>query len=284
MMIAVEELLFKEEPDMVLVYGDTNSTVAGGLAAVKMQIPLGHIEAGLRSYNRSMPEEINRVLVDHVSTLLFAPTSRSIENLKKEGIVEGVHLTGDVMYDLATRMLSDNRDRIVLEKYKLDSKNYLLVTVHRPINTDNKENLQSILGALQKSGKPVLFPAHPRTSNAMVEYGISLPKEGNIRLVQPLDYLEFISLLKNAEKVVTDSGGVQKEAYFLGTPCVTLRDETEWPETVETGWNILVGSKMENILKGITMHKLTDSKPTGFGDGSASEKISRLVAGFSKRK
>jgi len=280
MLAAVEEILEKEKPDSVLVYGDTNSTLAGALAAAKLHIPVGHIEAGLRSHNRSMPEEINRIMVDHISTLLFAPTRIAVENLKREGVEKGVHLVGDVMYDLAMRFASSSKSRETLRAMGLESKSYLLTTVHRAGNTDDRNNLEAIVEALKECGRPVVFPIHPRTAKAIRAARISFQRSGdNVMRIKPVDYPTFISLLTGAEKVVTDSGGVQKEAYFFGIPCITLRDETEWPETVEAGWNILVGARKRAILKAIREFEPKGKPAMAFGDGHAAERIAKIVVG-----
>jgi UDP-N-acetylglucosamine 2-epimerase len=280
MLAAVEEILEKEKPDSVLVYGDTNSTLAGALAAAKLHIPVGHVEAGLRSHNRSMPEEINRIMVDHISTLLFAPTRIAVENLKREGVEKGVHLVGDVMYDLAMRFASSSKSRETLRAMGLESKGYLLTTVHRAGNTDDRNNLEAIVEALKECGRPVVFPIHPRTAKAIRVARISFQRSGgNVMRIKPVDYPTFISLLTGAEKVVTDSGGVQKEAYFFGIPCITLREETEWPETVEAGWNILVGARKRAILKAIREFEPKGKPAMAFGDGHAAERIAAIVVG-----
>jgi UDP-N-acetylglucosamine 2-epimerase (non-hydrolysing) len=280
MLAGVEEVLDKEKPDSVLVYGDTNSTLAGALAAAKLHIPVGHVEAGLRSNNRTMPEEINRIIVDHISTSLFAPTKIAVENLRREGIEKGVHLVGDVMYDLAMRSANSSKTKEILKEMGLRSKGYLLATVHRPANTDNRSNLEAIIEALQECGRPVVFPVHPRTAKAIRASHIFVHRSGgNIARIEPVDYLTFICLLTNAEKVITDSGGVQKEAYFFGIPCITLREETEWPETVETGWNLLVGARKKEILRAVRKFEPKGRPAMAFGDGHAAERIARLVAG-----
>jgi UDP-N-acetylglucosamine 2-epimerase len=231
-----------------LVYGDTNSTLAGALAAVKLQIPVAHIEAGLRSFNREMPEEHNRVVADHCSDLLFCPTQTAVDNLAREGITAGVHLVGDTMYDAALQFAAIARNRsTILNDLKLEPKGYLLSTIHRP-NTDIPENLQNILSALAEIGEVMVFPVHPRTRKKITEleapfqHGLS-----NIKMVEPVGYLDMLVLQENARLILTDSGGMQKEAYFFGVPCITLRPETEWVETVESGWNVLAGSDTESI-------------------------------------
>lgn len=278
MLARVEEVLLKEKPDWVLVYGDTNSTLAGALAAAKLHIPVGHVEAGLRSFNREMPEEINRVLTDHISSLLFCPTETAVDNLAREGITNGVHNTGDVMYDavLYNVEMAEHRSR-ALEQLELVPRSYLLATVHRPSNTDNKVHLVSILTALERVDEVVVFPAHPRTQKAIHALGITL--NSRVRVVEPVSYLDMLVLEKNARLILTDSGGVQKEAYFFGVPCVTLRDETEWVETVNVGWNVLVGADPDRIEEAVKSFSPQRERPTVFGNGRASERIATILTG-----
>ncbi len=283
MLTAIEEVLLREAPDFVLVYGDTNSTLAGALAAAKLQIPIGHVEAGLRAYDLTIPEEINRVVSDHLSSLLFAPTKYSMQNLRKEGIERGVHLVGDVMYDLAMRVLSVGKIAGLINDLGLKPKGFILATVHRNFNTDDERNLRSILEAFEECGKQVVLPLHPRTATAIKRFRIQTgQRNGRLRLIKPLGYLDFLGLLINAEKVVTDSGGVQKEAYFFGIPCITLRNQTEWLETVETGWNALVGVEKAKIVNAIETFKPTGKPEASFGDGHAAEKIAEIIASMSK--
>ncbi len=277
MMKGLEDVLAKERPDFVLVYGDTNSTIAGALTAAKAGLPLGHVEAGLRSYNRTMPEEINRVVTDHLSTAVFAPTQTAVDNLAREGITRGVHLVGDVMYDVALQMAQPARQRGVLKRQALTAGDYLLVTLHRPSNADDKETLSSIVEALMDCGKTVVFPVHPRTRKSLEAFGLWDALSAKAKLLPPVDYLDFLGLLMDAAKVVTDSGGVQKEAYFFGVPCITLRDETEWIETVEDGWNALVGTETEDILHAIEHFNPTGTKSKSFGDGHAAERIAQVL-------
>ncbi len=277
MMKGLEAVFEKERPDFVLVYGDTNSTIAAALTAAKLGLPLGHVEAGLRSFNRTMPEEVNRVVTDHLSTVVFAPTPTAVENLSREGITRGVHLVGDVMYDVALQMAQPARARGVLKKYGLTAGDYLLATIHRPANADDKETLASIVGALEDCGRKVVFPVHPRTRKSMEAFGLWAEASQRLMLLPPVDYLDFLGLLMEAAKVVTDSGGVQKEAYFFGVPCVTLRDETEWIETVEDGWNALVGTEREDILHAIEHFNPSGTKSKSFGDGHAAERIAAIV-------
>ena len=239
MLIEIDAVLLSERPDAVLVYGDTNSTLAGALAASKLHIPVVHVEAGLRSFNRIMPEEINRVLTDHISTLLFCPTSTSVRNLEVEGIKQGVYHVGDVMYDVAmhTRKRAENLSTIV-DRLNLNRDHYVVATVHRAENTDDPTLLKNILNYLQKNAGDhlIIFPLHPRTRASIKRHGLSLD---GFNVVPPLGYLDMTQLVANAACIYTDSGGLQKEAYFHRVPCVTLRTETEWVETIEAGWNRL---------------------------------------------
>lgn len=249
MLAKIESVLVKEQPDWVLVYGDTNSTLAGALAAAKLHIPIAHIEAGLRSFNRRMPEEINRVLTDHVSQLLFAPTAVAIENLRCEGIVRGAHLVGDVMYDAAIEHSAIARDTSkALATLGLVPKTYLLATIHRAENTDSADRLHNLIDSLRQLSRDekVILPVHPRTRPYIGR--LELQGAPNLVVLEPLSYLDMLKVMVNARVVLTDSGGVQKEAQWLEVPCVTLRDETEWVETVSCGWNQLVGTDPDKIL------------------------------------
>jgi len=292
MLERIEDVLQKENPGVVLVYGDTNSTLAGALAAGKLNIPVAHVEAGLRSYNPRMPEEVNRLVTDHLSAFLFCPTSQAIKNLEKEGIRPGrgrvVKNVGDVMYDsiLYYSQLAEGKSNI-LKKLdlcfpatyhpKLITRNYYLATLHRVENTDDPGRLKSILKALHEIGKdtPVIFPLHPRTKKVMNRYHL-LPERDRIKLIDPVSYLNMLMLEKHARAILTDSGGVQKEAYWFKVPCLTLRDETEWKETVECGWNIVAGAKTQMILKGVKSldrRKISNKRMNLFGDGKAGQKI-----------
>ncbi len=277
MMKALEQVFETEKPDFVLVYGDTNSTLAGALVASKMHLPLGHVEAGLRAYNRIYPEEINRIVSDHLSTLLFAPTQTAVDNLSREGITRGVHMVGDVMYDIALQSAQAARSRDVVQRLGLKEGDYLLVTLHRPSNVDVRETLEGIVEALVHAGRTVVFPVHPRTRKSLEAFGLWETLKSKVAVVEPVDYLDFIALLMAAGKVITDSGGVQKEAYFFGVPCVTVRDETEWIETVEDGWNALVGTETEDILDAIHKFNPAGTKSKSFGDGHAAEQIARIL-------
>ena len=276
MLARVEEVLLEEKPDWVVVYGDTNSTLAAALAAAKLHIPVAHVEAGLRSYNRTMPEEINRVLTDHLSSLLFCPTDTAVRNLAREGITQGVYQVGDVMYDVALWGLeiAEQKSR-VLESLGVEPGGYLLVTIHRPSNTDDPGNLRAIISALNDVAETVVFPAHPRTQKALKHWGIF--PNSNVRLTEPVSYLDMLVLEKHARMILTDSGGVQKEAYMLGIPCVTMREETEWVETVEAGWNILVGASRERIVEAVRNFKPAGERPPLLGDGNASRRIVEIL-------
>ena len=276
MLIALEDIYLKEKPDMVLVYGDTNSTLAGALCASKLLIPVAHVEAGLRSFNMAMPEEQNRILTDHISNLLFAPTQTAIDNLSKENITKGVYNTGDVMYD-AINLFKERAKEVstITQKLDLAPNSYILSTIHRAENTNSIERLTSIIKALSESGKKIILPLHPRTKKFINEYNLNVGD--NIKIIDPVGYLEMISLQENACKIVTDSGGVQKEAYFLKKPCITMRDETEWIETVQNGWNIIVGSDSSKILDAIENFNPTGTPASAFGNGDTSSIITDII-------
>jgi len=313
MLERIETVLQKEKPKVVIVYGDTNSTLAGALAAAKLNLPVAHVEAGLRSYNRTMPEEVNRILTDHLSTFLFCPTDQAVKNLSKEGIKDGktilVKKVGDVMYDsvLYYSELAEKKSTI-LQDLKLVGPqsalrhaprrvhgspephmvqgavripNYYLATLHRAENTDNPKPLKSILSALNEIAKdvPVILPLHPRTKKMIKAYRL-FSKTQRIKLTDPVSYLDMLKLEKNAKAILTDSGGVQKEAYWFGVPCFTLRDETEWIETVRSGWNVLVGRGEKRIIEEVKRNERRKKPPKKkwiFGDGKASEKIVRTI-------
>jgi UDP-GlcNAc3NAcA epimerase len=274
MLQKIEAVLSSEKPDYTLVYGDTNSTLAGALASVKLGIPVAHVEAGLRSFNRQMPEEINRILTDRISALLFCPTATAVKNLKKEGISDAVYNVGDVMYDLALfyGCRADSQSRILAELGLVPGR-YSLLTIHRAGNTDNKLNLLRILGALALSSDKIVFPAHPRTRKALS--GANIP--GNIKMIPPVGYLDMVELEKNAAKILTDSGGVQKEAYFFQVPCITLREETEWVETLTGGWNVLVGSDPAKIGKALAARRKLPQQKSYFGRGDAHKRIVEIL-------
>lgn len=267
MLAAIEPVLIAEKPDWVVVYGDTNSTLAGALAAAKLHIPIAHVEAGLRSFNRRMPEEVNRVLTDHISTLHLCPTRAAVSSLGREGISEGVHHVGDVMYD-ATLFAADRAEKVsnILGKLKLGQKSYGVATVHRPENTDSPERLKAVIGYLQKQAEsnPIVFPLHPRTRQYAERVGISLER---LMVIGPVGYIDMAKLLHGANAVFTDSGGLQKEAYFHRVPCVTMRSETEWIETIAHGWNRLWNGP--DFVK--------RSEIDEYGDGRAAFRITQLL-------
>jgi UDP-GlcNAc3NAcA epimerase len=278
-MMSLEKCVEEYKPDAVLVYGDTNSTIAAALVAAKMHIPIAHVEAGLRSYNRTMPEEINRVLTDQVSDLLFCPSQVSVDNLAKEGIREGVIVVGDVMVDAVMQNVQKARERSEIHRtLGLDREQpYAVLTIHRPANTDNPESLAKIVSSFEALDMPVIFPIHPRTRKALGALDVNLPQ--TLRLIEPLGYLDMLCLVEAAAVAITDSGGLQKEAYILKTPAVTIRPETEWVETVESGWNTLVDPEPQMILAAVRAAistKLTQH-PDYYGDGHAAEHIVRAL-------
>ncbi|MBI3987953.1 MAG: UDP-N-acetylglucosamine 2-epimerase (non-hydrolyzing) [Lentisphaerae bacterium] len=310
MLTGIDAVLLAEKPDWVLVYGDTNSTLAGALAAAKRHIPVAHVEAGLRSFNRRMPEEINRVVTDHLSALLLCPSRSAVKNLAKEGIVHGVHPVGDVMADALDHAVKRAAgDSTVLDTLGVRDRPYLLATVHRAENTDDPIRLKAILGALQKLSEqePVVFPVHPRTRKRLMELGIANPKSRetrdksktcpafrgippsagqvqnlsrvsrDLKFTDPLGYLDMVRLEKSARMILTDSGGIQKEAYWLGVPCVTLRDETEWTETVLTGWNTLTGASTAAILHAVHHGPRPKRHPALYGDGHAASRCVKAL-------
>jgi UDP-GlcNAc3NAcA epimerase len=275
MMIRLEAALLalQPKPDWVLVYGDTNSTLAGALVAAKLKLPLAHVEAGLRSFNRFMPEEINRVVTDHLSQLLFAPTPTAVENLRREGITQGVYLTGDVMAEAVRCYAEIARRRVPLESLTTHAPGaYYVATVHRAENTDDPSRLQGIFEGLGQLALPVILPLHPRT-RARLDGTIWIP--GNVELREPVGYLAMLTLVQHARAVLTDSGGLQKEAIWLGIPCITLREETEWVETLEGGWNQLVGADPDRIAAAAT--RRPTGKPLLPQTESASAHIAQLL-------
>jgi UDP-GlcNAc3NAcA epimerase len=278
MLEAIEAVLLKECPALVMVYGDTNSTLAGALAAVTLELPVAHVEAGLRSFDMRMPEELNRVITDRISRILFCPSKASVANLNAEGIVDGIHDVGDVMADaLASARTRAAEESDVLERFQLEEQGYLLATVHRAANTNDGARLCAILNALSSVSSPVIFPLHPRARHRIDELGLGAEIGGNLRIVDPLGYLDTIRLASSARVVATDSGGLQKEAYWLGVPCVTLREETEWIETVENGWNTLVGADRDAIAAAILSATRPALRPILYGDGKAAERIAGII-------
>ena len=280
MLEGIESLLLKEKPDYVLVYGDTNSTLAAALAAVKLHIPVAHVEAGLRSFNMKMPEEINRVVVDRVSSLLFCPTETGSENLARENVLEGVHVVGDVMFDAALfyEELSKNKSKI-LEKHNLSPNAFVLATCHRAENTDSPERLLGIISALGEIAEstPIVLPLHPRTKALIASNKMEYLLE-KVTVTDPCTFLDMIALEQAAKVIITDSGGVQKEAYFYQTPCITMRDETEWVETVASGWNQLVGANKADIVSAFESRRTPSmNEISPYGDGNAASKILNIL-------
>jgi UDP-N-acetylglucosamine 2-epimerase (non-hydrolysing) len=286
MLKKIEEVLIKEKPDLVLTYGDTNSTLAGALAASKLHIKTAHIESGLRSFDKSMPEEINRIVTDHCSDILFCPTTTAIENLKKEGIEKNVYLTGDVMVDslLYNREIAENKSTI-LNDLGLKSKGYIVVTIHRASNTNNEQNLKNIVNAFSELKETIVFPLHPRTDKFLKKYGLYDKLKSSVILIEPLGSFEFIKLMNNAKMILTDSGGVQKEAYVLKVPCITLRENTEWVETVNDEWNVLVGTDKEKIVRTIKKFQpILEKHRNRFGNGDASKNILSIIDNLKKQE
>jgi UDP-N-acetylglucosamine 2-epimerase len=277
MIEALEPVLTQQAPDLVLVYGDTNSTLAGALTAAKLGLPLAHVEAGFRSYDRTMPEEINRVLTDHVSRYLFCVTQASTECLRKEGIERGVYEVGDLMYDSLLTALPRAKavEGDVLARYGVEAGAYYVATVHRPANTDDAAALRSVCEAFGRLDAPVVFPLHPRTKAALAEAAIEVGN--NVRAVDPVGYFGMLALERNARAVLSDSGGVRREAYFLGVPSVTLRDNTEWPETLETGWDVLAGTDPDKIVEAAQRTRPETSPTPTFGDGQTSARIVEVL-------
>ncbi len=285
MLVEIEKVLLKEKPDLVIVYGDTNTTLAGALAASKLHIPVAHVEAGLRSFNRRMPEEINRVLTDHISELLFAPTETAVKNLSTEGIMNGVHNVGDVMFDVALNVKNNigADEQTILSKYSLSKKEYILSTIHRADNTDIKENLINIFEAINNiagNGIKIFFPVHPRTKKYLKEYQLIKNINANLVLAEPVSYIDMIILESNARVILTDSGGVQKESYFFKVPAVIPREETEWVEIAEAGWSALAGADRQRIIsaaldfynKGINKEWISF-----YGNGDSAGKIVDII-------
>jgi UDP-N-acetylglucosamine 2-epimerase (non-hydrolysing) len=282
-MIEFEKVLLKEKPNLVVVVGDVNSTLAAALAAVKLQIPVAHVEAGLRSYDMTMPEEVNRVLTDHISDYLFTPSQDADENLKREGVPKAkIHLVGNIMVDCLLASQEKAKHRLLLSKLGLRDKEYSVLTLHRPANVDIPEKLDELLTAILDVARriPVVFPVHPRTRKSLAESKLSgefAGKGGSLILIEPLGYLDFLSLMMGSRFVMTDSGGIQSEATILGIPCLTLRDSTEWTVTVSHGTNILVGDRAKNLAARVatvmTRGNKKVNRPPDFWDGKTSDRI-----------
>ncbi|MFW5873019.1 MAG: non-hydrolyzing UDP-N-acetylglucosamine 2-epimerase [bacterium] len=275
MLMAIEQTLVKEKPDLIIVFGDTNSTLAGALASAKLQIPSVHVEAGLRSHNRNMPEEINRIVADHTCNFLFAPTKTAFENLEKENLRESSFLTGDIMSDAHYQALQKATNSKILINLSLEPNKYYLLTLHRPYNVDNPEILSNIFTELSQLNNKIVFPVHPRTKSVIEQNNISFPS--NFIPIKPMGYLDFIKLQANSLKIITDSGGIQKEAYILKKPCITLRSETEWVETVNAGWNVLINPiKEANYAKTIENFSPPNKYEKIFGEDVA-RKMTEII-------
>jgi UDP-N-acetylglucosamine 2-epimerase (non-hydrolysing) len=279
-LVGVEAAVLAERPDLVLVYGDTNSTLAAGLAAIKLHVPVAHVEAGLRSFDRRMPEEVNRVLTDRLSALLFCPTTTAVDNLAAEGIAAGVHLVGDVMYDLVLRARVPEVEAAVLSRFAVEPGRYVFATVHRPANADSPERLAAIVSVLAGLGEPVVFAVHPRTSATLAATGLLDSLPDTVRVGPPVGYFESLALVGHARVVATDSGGMQKEAFMLKTPCVTLRDTSEWVETLEQGWNVLVDADPEQLRAALATAAPGRPYNGCYGDGDAGARTAAAVAAF----
>lgn len=281
MLIKIEEVLLKEKPDIVLVYGDTNSTLAGALAASKLHIPVSHVEAGLRSFWKYMPEEQNRILTDHISDYLFCPTKTAVHNLEKEGVTKGVYNVGDIMLDanLFYQQKLQKEKEQGINKYEnikglgteTIQNDFILATVHRAENTDNPEKLKNIIDAFNSINTNIILPLHPRTRKILAENGFQL--ESHIKVIDPVGYFEMLELELKCKCVITDSGGVQKEAYFMKKPCITLRDQTEWVETVESGWNVLAGTNKKKIIDSFKNLSVPNTYPAHYGKGNSGKEI-----------
>jgi UDP-N-acetylglucosamine 2-epimerase len=274
MLTGIESAIAGQRPDVVLLYGDTNSTLAGALAAAKMHVPIAHVEAGLRSFNRRMPEEINRVVTDQLSALLLCPSETAVANLAREGITNGVHLVGDVMADVISRFGAGANGQ-PLERFGVAPREYFVATTHRAENTDDTARLAAILTALDSLPSRVIVPMHPRLRAAIATHRLKIG--ANVTAVDPVGYLEMIALVKHARALLTDSGGLQKEAYWLGVPCVTMRDETEWIETVAAGWNTITGADTQRIVQAASSAPRPTVRPALYGDGNAAGRIVELL-------
>jgi UDP-N-acetylglucosamine 2-epimerase len=281
-LMGLEPIIEELRPSLVLVYGDTNSTLAGALAAAQAGVPAGHVEAGMRSFDRAMPEELNRVLTDHASHLLLCSTETAMRNLEREGAAGEAHLVGDVMADvsLAFREIAAERSK-VLDELGVEPGDYLVVTAHRAGNVDDPERLRKLVELLRALPGQVVFPLHPRTRERLEAAGLT-DELGNVRTTPPLGYLDFLQLARHARAVLTDSGGVQKEAYLLGVPCVTLRDTTEWVETVEAGWNVLVDLDRDAAIAALERDPPAE-RPELYGGGHAAERVCEVVAAYTQR-
>lgn len=279
MLIEIEKVLLAEKPDFVMVYGDTNSTIAGALAASKLLIPVIHVEAGLRSFNMAMPEEQNRILTDHISSLLFVPTATAIHNLTNEGIKNGVINVGDVMYDAILHFTAIAKEKSkILADLQIKENQFDLCTIHRAENTNDVQRMKQIVDALNQSSTPIVLPLHPRTLKYLNEYGIQFAN--HVKIIEPVGYLDMVMLEQSCRKILTDSGGVQKEAFFLGKPCITMRDQTEWVETVQNGWNVIVGADTSKIIAAINSFNPDAKREDHFGKGNAAELMINAIKNY----
>jgi UDP-N-acetylglucosamine 2-epimerase len=274
MMVGIEKVLSDENPDIVVVFGDTNSTLAGALTAAKAGVPIAHVEAGLRSFNRMMPEEINRIVADHLSSSLLCPNESSKMQLASEGINDGVYVVGDIMIESLIRV-DDRLSFDILESLDITPNNYILATIHRQENADNVERMKVIIEAMRDCGNTCIFPIHPRTRNNLEKWGLSdmISESENVKVIEPQGYLNFLSLEKHAKRILTDSGGVQKEAYFFKVPCVTIRDETEWRETLQGGWNTLTEINRKLIVDLLQTENALEKQKYSFGDIHVSSRM-----------
>jgi UDP-GlcNAc3NAcA epimerase len=293
MLQKLEELMLSQSPDMVVIYGDTNSTVAGALAAAKLHIPIAHVEAGLRSFNRKMPEEVNRIVADHISDILLAPTPTAIANLDKENLADRTLYSGDIMHDavIYNRKLADEKSSI-LSDFSLKQKSYAVVTVHRAENTDDPTRLREILDSLNEvaaNGLKLVFPVHPRTKKTINNQFPDWKPSTELQLIEPVGYLDMLQLVVNARMAITDSGGLQKETFFLNCPCITIRDETEWVETVDGGGNIVTGVNKNKIIDAVnywnqkteqSLVDFSDQARKAFGEGNSADKIVQAILDF----
>lgn len=271
MLIKLEKIILEEKPTYVLVYGDTNSTLAGALAGSKIHVKIIHVEAGFRSHDKNMPEEINRIITDHISDILFCPTKSAVEELKKEGVVKGVHFVGDITYDAANYFVNKGEEKKIDEKY-------YFCTIHRAVNTDSEKNLREIFEGLISLNEKIILPIHPRTKNKLKEFNIwEKYQNKNIEFIEPINYLDSLKLIKNAEKIITDSGGVLREAYYFKKTCIVLRENIEFIEAIENGEAVLVGASRDKINKAVESFKAKGEFKSFFGDGNACEKIIEVI-------
>ena len=273
------KIFLEEKPDLVIVFGDTNSTLAGAQVASKLGIKLAHVESGMRSFDKTMPEEINRIETDKVSDILFCSTKTAVDNLDKEGMKGSIHLVGDIMIDaLKASIAAAEKNSNIIEQLNLKEKEFMVATVHRAGNTDDEENLKNIVEAFVECGDKIVFPVHPRTTKALKSYGLDRKFEAtNVIVVKPLGYIDMLVLEKNSKKILTDSGGMQKEAYFFKVPCITIRDTTEWVETVEDGWNTLTGHNKKKMLDAIKNFESERNQNESYGNGEASKNIIKII-------